>query len=66
MLPEIDIFRSANLLIRQHGLRAEDAARDRAYALIARHDFDGFTVWMRIAAAIATLQQPPPDGERLN
>jgi hypothetical protein len=56
---ERDIWRAANLLIRQHGDRAELVATLRADLVLDRGDHDGQIVWMRIRRAIAALQAPP-------
>ncbi len=63
MTYDLDIYRSAKLLIDQHG---EDAARHaamRADALLEGGDMEGKTVWLRILSAVKELQQREP-GER--
>ena len=64
MPSEIDIYRSANLLIKQHG---EDAARHaamRADALMEAGDMEGRRVWLSILDAIEDLQRTTPsEGE---
>ncbi len=48
MTTDLDLYRSARLLIDQHG---EDAARDaamRADALLEAGDMEGRRVWLRI------------------
>jgi hypothetical protein len=59
MISDIDIWRAANLLIRQHGADAELAAAQRADLMLERGDLEGQTVWKRIRQAIADLQAPP-------
>ena len=59
MIPEHDIWRAANLLIRQHGAEAEVVAAQRADLMLDRGDRDGEVVWMRIRRAVAELQAPP-------
>ena len=58
MLPEIDIWRAANLLIKQHGDGAELVAAQRADELLDRGDVEGVHVWKRIRRAIVELQAP--------
>jgi hypothetical protein len=52
MVPEIAIWRSANLLIRKHGANAEREAAKRADLMLDRGDDDGRLLWMRIRRAI--------------
>ena len=57
----IDIWRSANLLLKQHGLDAPINAAMRADAALAQGDIEGFRVWCEILAAIDRLAgQPGP------
>lgn len=58
MVPDLDIWRAANLLIGQHGDDAEITAASRADDLLDRGDIDGQRVWLRIRAAIAELRAP--------
>ena len=58
MISEIDIWRAANLLIRQHGDEAELTACQRADLMLDRGDCDGQLVWLRIKRAIMALQSP--------
>jgi hypothetical protein len=58
-IPDLDIWRAANLLIRQHGANAEIEAARRADLMLDRGDRDGQLVWMRIRRAIAGLRAPP-------
>ena len=57
MILEIDIWRSANELIKQHGDLADIEAASRADALLAKGDHEGQRVWLRILKAIDELQQ---------
>ena len=58
---EIDIYRSANLLIQQHGEDAPIFAAQQADACLEAGDLDGKAPWMRVIGAIKELltQQPP-------
>ena len=46
MVSDLDIWRSANLLIRQHGDQAELEAAQRADAMLDNGDMDGRRVWL--------------------
>jgi len=59
MISDLDIWRAANLIIRQHGDDAELAAARRADLMLERGDLEGQTVWKRIRRAIVELQAPP-------
>ena len=52
MIREIDIWRAANLLVRQHGEGAELVAAQRADAMLDRGDRDGQLVWLRNTRAV--------------
>ena len=56
MTKEIDIYRSAQVLIREHGEDAPIHAAMRADELMAAGDMNGQAVWKRILAAVS------PDG----
>ena len=60
---EIDIYRSAKLLIDHHGNEASIFAAMQADKCLERNDFDGKAVWMRVIEAIKELldQQPSQD-----
>ncbi len=58
----LDIYRSANELIKQHGDAADIEAAMRADECIAAGDMEGEAVWLRIVKAIEELQsQERPD-----
>jgi hypothetical protein len=59
MIPDLDIWRAANLLLTQHGADAEIIAAQRADALSEASDVDGYLTWRRIKRAIAELQAVP-------
>ena len=63
MIPDIDIFRSASLLVKQHGQDAPIEAAMRADAMLDKGDLDGYATWKRILRAIEELQEtdPKPD-----
>ncbi|MCH8156005.1 MAG: hypothetical protein IH786_12280 [Proteobacteria bacterium] len=61
MPSEIDIYRSAKLLIDQHGEDAPIFAAMQADKCLEGGDLDGKAVWMGVIRAIKELldQQPP-------
>lgn len=63
MVVEIDIWRAANMLLRDHGYDAPVIAAQRYDALLADGDVDGLTVWKRIMDAIEQLSRARHDGE---
>jgi hypothetical protein len=58
MISDLDVYLAANLLIRQHGVDAENVAAQRADLMLDRGDRDEQLVWMRIMRAIVELQAP--------
>lgn len=59
MVSDLDIWRAAHLLVKQHGGNAELVAAHRADELMEREDWEGRAVWLRITRAIADLQATP-------
>ncbi len=61
MPEEIDIYRSATLLIKQHGDDAPIFAAQQADKCLEGGDLDGKAVWIGVIEAIKELldQQPP-------
>ncbi len=68
MPSEIDIYRSAKLLIDQHGEDAAIFAAQQADKCLESGDLDGKAVWMGVIRAIKELlnQQPPSSGTPLH
>jgi len=62
---DLDIYRSSNELIKQHGEDAPILAAMRADELMEAGDMDGRAVWLRIVKAIAELlsEERPEDAE---
>ncbi len=56
MIPNLDIYRTANLLVKQHGKDAPVHAAMRTDAMLERGDLDGCAVWKRILKAVEGLQ----------
>ena len=65
MTSDLDIYRSANELIKQHGEAADIEAAMRADARLAAGDMEGEAVWLRIMKAIEELlsEERPEDAE---
>ena len=57
MTNNLDVYRSAKLLIDQQGEAAALEAAMKADAMLDRGDLDGAAVWRRIVAAINELQR---------
>ena len=68
MIPDPDIYRSANLLVKQHGEDAPIEAAMRADELLEAGDLDGYAVWKRILRAVGELQgtTAPKPGEAVH
>jgi hypothetical protein len=62
-IADIDILRAANLLIKQHGSGARDAADERATELLKAGDADGHATWTAIGRAIGELRHDRRDDE---
>ncbi len=62
---DLDIYRSAHLLIERHGDDAPIEAAMRADELMEAGDMDGRAVWLRIVKAVEELQskERPDDAE---
>ena len=60
MIPDLDIYRSANLLVKQHGQDALIEAAMRADAMLEKGDLDGLATWKRILRAVGELQGTVP------
>ncbi len=67
MTPDLDIYRSANVLMKQHGEDALIEAAMRADAVLEAGDLDGYAVWRRILRAVEELQgTEPKSGEAVH
>ncbi len=65
MTSNLDIYRAANELIKQHGEDAPIEAAMRADERLAAGDMEGEAVWLRIVKAIEELlsEERPEDAE---
>ncbi len=67
MTSDLDIFRTANVLIHEHGEDAALEAAQSADAMLEKGRLDGQRVWKRVLAAIKEIQrQEPREGEAVN
>ncbi len=55
MIPGLDIYRNASVLVKQHGKDAPIAAALRADAMLEAGDLDGAAVWKKIVRATKEL-----------
>ena len=62
LISDKDIYRSANLLIDQHGDDSSFEASTKADAFLESGDLDGQRVWLRILKAIKDIQNATPTG----
>ena len=60
MIPDLDIYRSAHVLVKQHGGDAPIQASMRADAMLEKGDVDGYAVWKRVVKAVEELQKTEP------
>ncbi len=60
MIPDLDLYRSANLLVKQHGEDAPIHAAMRADAMLEAGGLAGCKVWRRILRAVEELQGTEP------
>ncbi len=60
MIPDLDIFRSAQVLVKQHGVDAPIHAAMRADAMLENGGLDGYAAWRRILRAVEELQGAAP------
>jgi len=62
VIPEIDIWRAANLMLKRYGEKALDESATRADELAANGDHDGAVTWRRITAAVGQFANTTPPG----
>ena len=66
MIPDLDIYRAAELFVDQHGEDAGTRAAQRADELLQDGDTEGAAIWRAIMGAIEELQRDKHPGEALN
>ncbi len=57
MIPNLDIYRSASVLVKKRGTDAPIHAAMRVDAMLDKGDLDGYAVWKRILRAVEELQR---------
>jgi len=62
VIPEIDIWRAANLMLKRYGEKALEESAARADELATDGDHDGAVTWRRITAAVGQLANTTPPG----
>src|SRR6516225_1862382 len=62
MIPEIDIWRAASLMLKRYGEKALEESAARADELFAEQDHDGAAVWRRIIDAVGQFAKMKPSG----
>ncbi len=63
MTSDLDIYRSAAVLVKCHGQDAPIHAAMRADAILDKGDLDGYAVWKRILKAVRELDGTVPGPE---
>ena len=67
MTSDLDIYRSASVLIREHGEEADLVAAERADSFLEAGDMAGSAVWRRVLKAVKEIQREEPgEGEAVN
>jgi hypothetical protein len=62
VIPEIDIWRAATLMLKRYGEKALEQSITRADELAAGGDHDGADTWRRITVAVEQLANTTPPG----
>ena len=57
MTSDLDIYRSASVLIREHGEDAALEAAQRADAMLEKGDMEGAAVWRLVLKAVEELRR---------
>ena len=61
MVSDLDIYRTAAIVVKEHGDDAATHAAMRADELMEAGDMDGRAVWLRVLAAVKELLAEKPD-----
>jgi hypothetical protein len=62
VIPEIDIWRAAGLMLKRYGEKALEESAARADVREAQGDDNGAATWRRITAAVEQLDNATPPG----
>src|SRR5215831_16290941 len=65
IIPEIDIWRAASLMLKRYGEKALEESAARADELFAEQDHDGAAVWRRVIDAVGQLATQEPLNVRI-
>ena len=60
MISDLDIYRSAQVLVKCHSQDAPIHAAMRVDAMLDKGDLDGYAVWRRVLRAVEDLQRVDP------
>ncbi len=67
MISDLDIYRSAQVIMKQYGKDAQIHSTKRASAMLDKGDLDAYAVWKRILRAVEELQrEAPKSGEAVH
>ena len=61
MISDLDVYRSAQLLVERHGDGAPIEAAMKADAMLEKGDIDGQAAWLRILRAVKEMLLAQPD-----
>ena len=61
MTSDLDIYRTANLLVKRHGCEAVLHTATRVGELLAAGDMDGKATWLRVLEAVKKLLATKPE-----
>ncbi len=64
MVPDLDIYRSARLLVKQHGEDAPIEVAMRADAMLEAGDLEGLAVWNRILRVVEEMGNTTPSTDQ--
>ncbi len=64
MIPDLDIYRSANVLVTHHGQDAPVHASMLADAMLDKGDSGGYAVWKRILRAVEEIGNTTPSADQ--
>lgn len=62
VIPEIDIWRAATLMLNRYGEKALEESATRGDELAAQDDNNGQAIWRRITKAVGQLANMTPSG----
>jgi len=60
MISDLDIYRSAKVIMKRYGKDAQIHSTKRASAMLDKGDLDAYAIWKRILRAVEELQKAAP------